>query len=119
MSAQDLQWSVKNGDLEAVQAIFAAQPVDPDAELTGGRCPIHYAADMGQTDVLKFLVEKGADVNKKDKHGITALLAAVWEGHASSVEYLLSVGADKTATAPDGSSIASNAESDAIKKLLA
>lgn len=66
-------------------------------------------------------------------HGITALLAAIWEGHTAAVEYLLSAvglgcgpgtqlmdeqGADKSLKAPDGASYASCAEKDEIKKLL-
>ena len=85
--------------------ILIAQSFDLNAELSGGRSAIHYAGDMGQTDVAKYLVEKGADINvrpniphkyfvlilqKKDVHGITALLAAIWEGHTSTVEFLLS-----------------------------
>eukprot|EP00048_Salpingoeca_helianthica_P014541 m.222211 g.222211 ORF g.222211 m.222211 type:complete len:137 (-) comp15979_c0_seq1:205-615(-) len=116
---QDLLWAVKNGDLDVVRQLVETNHVDVNAVLSGGRSAIHYAGDMGQKDVLKYLVEQGADVNKKDVHGITALLAAIWEGHASAVEYLLSVGADATLTAPDGQSYASCAESQAIKDLLA
>lgn len=28
-------------------------------------------------------------MQRKDKHGITPILAAIWEGHTSCVEYLL------------------------------
>lgn len=28
-----------------------------------GRAPIHYAADYGQEDVIRYLVSKGANVN--------------------------------------------------------
>ena len=74
---------------------------------------------MGQREVAQYLVEKGADINKKDIHGITALLAAIWEGHTSTVEYLLSVGADASLKAPDGATYAScAADSPAIKDLL-
>ena len=34
-----------------------------NAELMNGRNAIHYAADYGQTEIVKLLVEKGADVN--------------------------------------------------------
>ena len=32
---------------------------------------------------------QGANLNAEDKHGITPLLAAVWEGHTSCVKFLL------------------------------
>ena len=55
----------------------------------GGRTPLHYAADYGQTEVLQYLVSKGANQNAKDKHGITVILAAIWEGHTDCVKFLL------------------------------
>jgi ankyrin repeat protein len=39
--------------------------------------------------VLEYLVTKGADFNAKDKHGISVILAAIWEGHANCVKFLL------------------------------
>ncbi|EGD72179.1 myotrophin [Salpingoeca rosetta] len=113
-----LQWSIKNGDLDAVKTAVEGENVDVNVELTGGRLPLTVAADMGQTDVAKYLIEKGADVNKKDGHGISALLAAVWEGHPDVVKVLLDAGADKSVKAPDGSSLISQAEDAAVKSLL-
>ena len=71
-----------------------------------GRLPLHYASDYGQLEVIKYLCQKvrsstadlawlrwsvlqGAKVNAEDKHGISPLLAAVWEGHTSCVKFLL------------------------------
>lgn len=77
--SQDLLWAVKNGDLDAVRQqiekqvcdraqicyflILTVKSIDINGELSGGRCALHYAADMGQRDVAQYLVEKGADVN--------------------------------------------------------
>lgn len=32
-------------------------------EMTDGRYPLHFAADYGQVDVLKYLISKGANIN--------------------------------------------------------
>ncbi|EDW52408.1 myotrophin [Drosophila sechellia] len=118
ISNEDIIWTIKNGEIDAVQAAFQndAQKVNEEIK---GRFPVHYAADFGQLNVLKFLISLGADINKKDKHGITPILAAIWEGHTSCVELLLKVGADKNGSTPDGQSYLEAAEKDEIKKLLA
>ncbi|XP_014777230.1 myotrophin [Octopus bimaculoides] len=113
----DLAWSVKNGDLNGVQEIMEKQNQDVNAEISG-RCPIHYAADYGQIEIIKYLVTKGADLNRLDKHGICALLAATWEGHAECVKYLISQGADKQIKAPDGRHLFECADSEEMKTLL-
>lgn len=39
------------------------QAEDVNRTLDGGRKPLHYAADFGQTDMVEFLISKGADIN--------------------------------------------------------
>ncbi|XP_034472717.1 myotrophin [Drosophila innubila] len=114
---ENIIWTIKNGELDAVQTTFSNDTQKVNDEIKG-RFPIHYAADFGQLNVLKFLIKLGADVNRKDKHGITPLLAAVWEGHTNCVAYLLENGADKNGATPDGQSYVDVAEKDEIKKLL-
>ena len=43
------------------------------------RTPMHWAADFGHVEVLRYLHSKGGNVNAKDNFGITPLLAAVYE----------------------------------------
>lgn len=54
-----------------------------------------------------------------DKHGISPILAAVWEGHLDCVRILLQNGADRSVTAPDGTSLINAAEKQEIRDLLA
>lgn len=54
-----------------------------------------------------------------DKHGITPILAAIWEGHKDCVKLLLDKGAKKEGVAPDGKSYLESAEHNEIKALLA
>ena len=54
-----------------------------------GRTTLHLAADYGQLEVLEYLAAQGADINAKDKHGISVILAAIWEGHSKCGKFLL------------------------------
>ena len=66
--------------------LFQGMNVNVDID---GRSPLHYAADYGQIEVLQYLISKGANPNTKDKHGISVLLAAIWEGHTNCVKFLI------------------------------
>lgn len=90
---------------------------DVNRELSG-RPPLHIAADYGHTEVVDYLISKGADVNAVDKHGFTPLLCACYEGHRDCAELLLNKGADKSRTGPDGLCALQVAETDALKALL-
>lgn len=116
--ANEAKWSVQNGDLDKVKQAVSQAGFDINADVGMGRALIHCAADYGQTEVLEFLIANGANVNAKDKHGITPLLNAIFEGHTASVKLLLSKGADKTVKAPSGESALESAEKDEIKDLL-
>jgi len=113
----DLAWAVKNGDLEQVKELVESKGADVNLTIDG-RLPLHYASDYGQLEVLQFLASKGAKLDTKDKHGISPLLAAIWEGHTSCVKFLIEKGAPKTGTAPDGTSYVEAAEKEEIKALL-
>ena len=64
-----------------------------------GRSPCHFAADYGQLEVLEYLAGQNADLDAKDKHGISVILSAIWEGHTPCVKFLL----DKVTTSDNES----------------
>lgn len=55
--------------------------------------PLHYAAYAGQLPVVKFLKERGCNLNSAARDGTTPLHLAVKFGHVSVVEALLGMGA--------------------------
>src|SRR5262245_32262069 len=66
------------------------------ASTNDGATALHRAAECGDLDVLKLLVDKGADVDAQRKSpfgGQSPLAAAVVFGHGTAVRYLLSKGA--------------------------
>ena len=54
-------------------------------------------AEEGDTEEVKLLIEKGADVDAKDWKGRTALMGAALKGHTETVKLLIEKGADVNA----------------------
>jgi uncharacterized protein len=59
-----------------------------------GWTPLAYAAAGGKTEVVRYLLEVGANPNALSPNGTTALMMAVRGGHAETVDLLLSKGVD-------------------------
>lgn len=60
------------------------------------------AAWYGRLDILKHLLEQGADINATYNAGNSALIVAAWHGHMDIVGHLLSAGADVALENRDG-----------------
>jgi len=114
---EQLRWAVTNGDIDSVKSVVEKDPTLVN-QMLNGRYPMCIAADYNQNEVIEYLIEKGGDVNLADKHGITPLLSAIYEGHTNCVQLLLQKGASKVGKAPDGTSYIDCAEKEEIKKLL-
>lgn len=61
-----------------------------------------YAVWVGNTEAVKYLIEKGADVNAQDAGGATALHLAAWRGHTPIAVYLIEKGASANAMSKEG-----------------
>jgi len=51
---------------------------------------------LKKKEIVKILIDKGADVNAEDKHQMTALTLAIQEGHTEIVDLLKKAGAEKS-----------------------
>ncbi len=88
-----IRMAVAEDDLEAVERLLSE-----GAEINAMKGPfktsiLMEAAVRGNVEVMKLLIEHGADVNMADKDGWTALMGAVVQGHTESVKLLLKHGA--------------------------
>ncbi|KEA63166.1 Ankyrin [Marinobacterium lacunae] len=93
-----------DNDAARVQSLLN-EGADPNAVSETGYTALYRAAEKGQTDIVKTLLEGGARVDASWK-GWTPLLAAVrYEGSIETIAALLDGGADMTKRSPDDWSI--------------
>ena len=67
-----------------------------------GRTPLMLAAFRGNAAAVINHLERGADVNARDRDGDTALMFAAYRGHGLVVALLLQYGANVYARARNG-----------------
>lgn len=60
-----------------------------------GNTALHIASLAGRLEVVKLLVEKGAEINVQSQNGFTPLYMASQEGHSEVVKYLLARGGNQ------------------------
>ena len=87
---------------------------------SNGDMPLFIAAGEGRSDVVRYLLAEGADVNAREQLGDTALTEATYYGHLALIKELLSHGADVNAIGNDGTAldIALNRHNSAVADLL-
>ena len=66
--------------------------------IPGAKTPLLYAAREGHLEVVKMLVEAGAQIEKADADGVTPLLMAVLNGQLPVANWLLERGANVRAS---------------------
>ena len=90
--------AVLSGNLPKVKSMLEKDPaLVNEREGRYGEFPLHQAAYIGSTDMVLFLLSKGADVNAKNKIGSTALMYAALKGNTETVKVLLEQGANVNA----------------------
>ena len=80
---------------EGVRVLLVAG-ADPNIDTAWAGSPaLHIAASLGLEAMLKDLIEKGADINRTDKEGRSALQLATEFGEETIVEILRERGASE------------------------
>eukprot|EP00300_Choanocystis_sp_HF-7_P011332 c17415_g1_i4.p1 GENE.c17415_g1_i4~~c17415_g1_i4.p1 ORF type:complete len:146 (+),score=25.66 c17415_g1_i4:32-469(+) len=88
--------AIKQGNEAVVRSSLEINPELIHQSAQYGMTPLMNASMLGQTNILKVLIEYGADLNVKGKGGMTALMYAAFQNHVEVVQLLIASGADVT-----------------------
>ncbi len=108
-----LRWATKGGNIDIVRDAITIPRVSVNEQDTAdGETPLMSAANTGRDNIVKLLLDNGANVNIKGNNGETALLWAAqgWlkssytrnSNYRSVIEQLVSKGADTKAENKNG-----------------
>ncbi|EUD65452.1 hypothetical protein C922_04192 [Plasmodium inui San Antonio 1] len=86
--------NVVQANLQYIKSALKSNPYLINKRNSDGLCALHYACDRGYLDIVKLLIELGADINADDSSGDTALHIAAYSGKKDIIDYLTSAGAD-------------------------
>ncbi len=90
---EELWAAARKRDVQAVKASLA-KGAEVNSKTRYGATALFYAADRGHVEVMKVLLESGAEANAKDTfYNASALTWAAYNGHAEAVKILLDHGA--------------------------
>jgi ankyrin repeat protein len=92
--------AVRTGNRSEIEQLIAASPELISGKDAGGSTALHHAAGYGPLDNLQLLIDKGADVNAKNRRGSTPLHWAIHD--EAKVRLLLAKGANVNARQAQG-----------------
>ena len=112
-----LALSLERGVAKEIESLLGRN-VDVNCTINGSDTPLIVAARKGSVEIVRMLVAKGADVNKKNQEGASPLGLAS-RGHKDAVEVLIRAGADVNTKDNAGSSPLAFAASLGCKEIVA
>ncbi len=86
--------AASSGKLDVVKFLIEKKGADFIAVALTGITPLSLAAYYSKWDVVKYLIEQGAEVNAADKYGRTVLHRAASYGQLDVVKFLIEQGAN-------------------------
>jgi uncharacterized protein len=91
----------REGNLTRVEEIFSLYPGEIESEVPGWGTWLHYAAAHANLDIVKYLVEKGLNINKYEKNDDgNALNSACMNGNYEIAKFLVDNGAEMDTSDP-------------------
>lgn len=113
-----LEWALLQKNLQHAKIMLKAGFNLATYKNTNGMTMLEHFVTFSESDVVKFLLENGANANIKTKHGMPLLHFAAMNGNAEAVSLLLDHGADVNAKDAGGQTAISVAQDPEVKSLL-
>jgi ankyrin repeat protein len=114
----DILEAARSGNFARVKTILALRPSDVAMRGRYNLTPLHLAAENGHFNVVKLLLDYGAEIDAKGNIGQTPLLSAAEGGYAEVADILIAGGADITAETTSQRSILYAAAGGGLLKLV-
>ena len=92
-----LQWAVENDSVETAR-LLVEKGADPMLEDTKGKTVLNMALARGNTEMVRFLLGKVANLPAYDAQ--TSMFLAIWSNNAEAVRLVVETGANPRATYP-------------------
>ena len=89
-----LSRAASNNDLSAARTRFQERPEDLNLPDNAGNTPLQIASLQGYVEIVRFLVENGCEIDRRNVDKDTALIDAVENGHVEVIKLLLDHGAN-------------------------
>jgi hypothetical protein len=110
-----------SGEVSELNRLLKTHSIPVDQPVKGGRTLLMYASEIGQLEVAKFLIHKGANVNAMSADQQTPLTLAIRGGRVNVVRLLLSYNASRNFRGKGGETpleLARRLERSAIVRIL-
>jgi hypothetical protein len=109
-----------DGNITRMRILYALGVRANEAGCRSRNCfpPMIHAGWGGHPEAIQFLIDRGADVNKPNPLGMTALMFAAYSGHDEAIELLLRSGADANASDENGNTALSFAKQKAHQSTI-
>lgn len=85
-----LHLAAMENQTEFAKQLLATSPANINAATSAGETPLHLAAKAGNEEMVRILIEAGAQIDVPDERRWTALATATNNGHLNIIRYLLS-----------------------------
>ncbi|KAL5510667.1 hypothetical protein EMCRGX_G006253, partial [Ephydatia muelleri] len=93
-AATQLLSAERDGDIATVRRLLTEGRMDVNVTDEDDQSPLFISCLNGHLDIVKTLIEAGANINKATKKGGSSLGAASYKGHLNIVKTLIEAGAN-------------------------